>query len=511
MSADGNTELTAGASGRPERVLTPFQRFTFSVPQIGVNMSGTILGSWLMFFLVPPEGDVSAGRAILIAAGVYGWLELWGRVVDSVSDPVIGHWSDRTRSRFGRRMPFIVLGTPVMALSYLLLWFLPFEPGSAANALYLGAVLTVYWIAFTVVLGPYSALLPEVETTSRGRIVLSSVMGLLGAAGAIAGILSGEVISAFPDGATLAGIRIPSGIQLVAVFGAASLLLCVVPMLNVRESPHDRSKDVTLGIWESVGSATKNPAFLPVVGIAFFFKLAGAMVLTVMPYLTTQVLERGPGEPGLVAAGMGEAWQSRLLAIVMVGAVLWMPFLHRLGERFSHKRMMIVSGALYAVSMLLLPAITLLPDPAWGAVGIMLLLTFPTSIALIMPPVLFADVIDYDETRTGLRREGIYNGAVAFLTKWSEGLAKVVVVGLLAYGASRSNPLGIHLVGLTAGVAMLLGLYTFRRFPQEAIDRAVSALRASRTASPGASPDAATEPSSAPVDPTPDPAAEAAS
>lgn len=467
----------SSAPFRAERDLTVAQRVTFSIPQIGVSIAGTVLGSWLMFYLVPPDDEVAAGKVVLVAAGVYGLLELWGRIVDSIADPLIGHWSDGTRTRWGRRLPFIIFGTPLLALSYLALWFLPFEAQSLGNTLYLGAVLTLYWIFFTVVLGPYSALLPELTTTSRGRVVLSSVMGLCGAVGAILGLASGEIVSAFPDGATLLGIHIPTGIQLVAVIGAVAYLLCLTPMLNIRETPHSAAKEVEGSLFDGMRSAAGNPAFMPVVGIAFCFKLAGAMMITMMPYLSTQVLERIEGQPGLVEPGMGEAWQGRLLGIVMLLAVLIMPFIAKISRSMSHKKLMIIAGSLYALGMLSLPLIGLLPDPAWGAVAVMVVLSFPTSIAFVMPAVLFADVIDFDEVRTGLRREGIYNGAVAFLTKWSEGLAKVAVVAILALGNSRSDPTGIYLVGPAAGVFMLLGLWFFRRYPQEELEEAVAAYR----------------------------------
>ncbi len=462
------------------RDLTPLQRAAFATPQTGVAISGTIMASWLMFFLVPPDAEIDAGKVVLVSAAAYGWLELWGKVVDAIADPIIGHWSDSTRSRWGRRMPFIVLGTPLMMICYLAMWFLPFEPGSMENILYLGAVLSAYWIVFTVVLGPYSALLPEIATTSRGRIVLSSTMGLFGALGMILGGAAGEFISRFPDGATVLGFHIESGIQLVAVFGGIAILLCAVPALNIRETPHSAAKDVKTTVWQGVRDAARNPSFFPVVGIAFFFKLAGTMIIAMLPYLTTVVLERSPGVAGVVEAGMGEAWQSRLLAIVVIGAVLWMPFIHKVGERLSHKKMMLLAGTLYAVGMLALPASALLEDPTWGVIAVMLVLTFPTSIAFVMPAVLFADVIDYDETLSGLRREGIYNGAVALLTKWSEGLARVIVVALLAYGSSRDNALGIWLVAPVAGGAMLLGVWFFRRYPEEQMKTAIAALAASK-------------------------------
>ena len=462
--------------------LRPLQRVAYATPQTGVAISGTIMGSWLMFFLVPPDAEISAGKVALVSAAAYGWLELWGKLVDAFADPIVGHWSDRTQSRWGRRMPFIVLGTPLMVLSYSAMWFLPFEAGSNENILYLGAVMSAYWIVFTIVLGPYSALLPEIATTAKERIVLSSTMGIFGAVGMILGGISGEFISRFPEGTTLMGVHIESGIQLVALFGGLSIFLCVVPAINIRESAHSPAKEVQIGVWQGVLDAAKNPAFFPVVGIAFFFKLAGTMVIAVLPYLTTVVLERSPGVAGVVEAGMGEAWQSRLLAIVVIGAVLWMPFIHKVAEKRSNKSMMVIAASIYAFAMLSLPLSQSLPDPTWGVIAVMLLLTFPTSIALIMPPVLFADVIDYDETTSGLRREGIYTGAVSLLTKWSEGLARVIVLSLLAFGSSKEDATGIWLVTPVAGLCMLLGLWLFRRYPEAHMMKAISAFNANKEA-----------------------------
>ena len=457
------------------RELTTAQRVAFSMPQLGMSVSGTIMGSWLMFFLVPPESEIAGGKLILVSAAAYGWLELWGRLIDAVADPVVGHWSDRTRTRWGRRLPFIVLGTPALTVSFVLMWFLPFEPGGLGNVLYLGVILTVYWVLFTVVLGPYSALLPEIATSGRGRIVLSSTMGMAGAIGMIIGGASGEFISQFPDGMTLLGVYIPSGIQVVGVFGGACILLCLMPALNIRETPHSKAKEIDTGVIEGIRDAARNASFFPVVGIAFCFRFSGTMIAAMLPYLTTVALERLPGQEGLVAEGMGEAWQSRLLAIVLGGALLWLPFIHKIGERVSHKALMMFAAGLYAAGLLLMPASLWLDDPAWGIVVIMVLLSFPTCIALVMPLVLFAEVIDYDETISGLRREGIYNGSVALLTKWADGLARVAVVSLLVLGSSKTDATGVWAIAPAAGVVMLLGMISFAFYPERAMKEAIEA------------------------------------
>ena len=114
----------------------------------------------------------------------------------------------------------------------------------------------------------------------------------------------------------------------------------------------------------------------------------------------------------------------------------------------------------------------------------MAVLSLPTAIALVMPAVLFADVIDYDETLSGLRREGLYNGAVALLTKWAEGLGRALVVGLLVLGSTREDAMGIWLSAPIAGIIILLGFVVFvRRYPEAEMKAAIAHLRGE--ASPG--------------------------
>ena len=89
--------------------------------------------------------------------------------------------------------------------------------------------------------------------------------------------------------------------------------------------------------------------------------------------------------------------------------------------------------------------------------------------------VLFAEVIDYDETISGLRREGIYNGSVALLTKWADGLARVAVVSLLVLGSSKTDASGVWAIAPAAGVVMLLGMVSFAFYPERAMKEAIEA------------------------------------
>ena len=76
---------------------------------------------WLVYFYAPPAGQGVA----LLPPTLVGFALAAGRVVNALSNPPVAYWSDRSRSRWGRRRPFITIGAPGLALCFALLWFPP--------------------------------------------------------------------------------------------------------------------------------------------------------------------------------------------------------------------------------------------------------------------------------------------------------------------------------------------------------------------------------------------------
>ena len=85
------------------------------------------------------------------------------------------------------------------------------------------------------------------------------------------------------------------------------------------------------------------------------------------------------------------------------------------------------------------------------------LIGLPMAAVFTFPNAIIADIIDYDELRTGMRREAIYYGSQATIEKWAGSLFAPILAGLLLFGETAANPLGIRLVGPVAGAASLLG------------------------------------------------------
>ncbi len=468
---DGSRPVShpVGPEAAPGARLSIAQKLTYSLPQVGINITGIMIAQWLTYFYLPPEGGT---RPRLVSAAVFAGLMFAGRLVDAVADPLIGYWSDRTRSRWGRRMPFIVLGTPLLAVSFAAIWFPPFAPGSIGNAAWLGAVLFAYWAAFTAVVAPYTALLPEIAVSIRERIRLSSVMALFIAAGTLAGTAVGPLNASFPDrypdGISLPGLHIGSGIQAFALFATIVMVVTFYVMpLNIRETPHGPSKEVPAGMVSGVLSTFRNKAFLAFLGISVFVQMGTVMFVIGLPYFCTQVLERVEGQPGLVEAGSGETWAGILQGILFGVALLAIPAVNLVADRVGKKRLMLSAGAVLAAALFAVPAVTWFGDPAIPAIAVVAILGFPASCALVLANAIAADVVDWDERTTGVRREGIYTGAGALFAKTALGVATAVTVGLLALGSSREDPIGILLIGPVSAVFVAIGLAVFSIMPIE--------------------------------------------
>ena len=447
------------------------QKITYSVPQIALALTGAMIVPWLTYFYVPADADAPglADRAPLVSAWVFAAILLGGRVVDAIADPFIGYWSDRCRLRMGRRRPFMLFGTPILALSFGALWFPPFEPGSTANAIYFGAAMFVFWVAFTAVVAPYVALLPEITTTTKSRVELSSYMGVFMVLGVVASaLLIGPMHSAYPDGLDLLGLHIDTGIQAVALITTGvTAVVFLIPLANIREAPRTARQKVPPGLIRGVRTAYANPAFQTFLAIATFVQMGLIMMVTALPYICTQILERHPDEPGLVPHGQGEAWTGYLMAVLVVCALLWIPVINGVVRRWGKKRLMILTGYGFGMVALGLTTLPLFPDPAIPMILLVVAMSLPAAVAMILVNPLYADVVDYDEQRTGVRREGIYTGATALLGKLSIGVASYAVVLLLPLGSSRANPLGLVLIGPIAAALIFGGTWLFSHHPIE--------------------------------------------
>ncbi|MFP6640582.1 MAG: MFS transporter, partial [Myxococcota bacterium] len=137
-----------------ERPLSPWRKLAYATGDHSVNICLSSLSLVYFTFLVTVAG-LDPWRA-----GIIAWI---ARLVDAISDPLMGQLSDRTRWEIGRRRPFFLLGMIPLGLFFSLIWSTPFTSQGAMFLWYLGVYIGVS-LSMTVVSVPYLALIPEMAT-----------------------------------------------------------------------------------------------------------------------------------------------------------------------------------------------------------------------------------------------------------------------------------------------------------------------------------------------------------
>ena len=445
MTAQPEHERSGGALPLSSKLL-------YASGSLGANITFQTLATWLIYFYSPPE---DADRTPLVSIGLVGVVLVVGRIIEAVDDPLIGYWSDRTRTRWGRRLPFIVLGTPLLAVTFFLLWTPPVDHQSAWNALYLFALLEAFFLANTVVGGPYDALLPEIAVTSRDRVSLSAWKVLFGAAGAgIVFMLGGPMIAAWG----FAGMGL--------FMAAATLVSRFLPVFGVRGHIQREVAATSFRFATAVRETFSNRQFLAFVPAFVLFTAAQVMLTQWLPFYVDVVLRDTK-----VDLPIGPTLEQTEAKVALLTAVFFLPLLvsvplmswlaQRTSKRAAYGGAMLLCGLYFPWLFFFgfLPGI-----PKLAQSFFVLGLGVPIAGLFVFPQALLADIIDYDEQRTGERREALYYGVQATLQKVGLGLAAATFALVLAlFGKSAGDPLGIRLIGPIAGICALAGYAVFAR------------------------------------------------
>ena len=410
--------------------------------------------SWMLFFLVPPLGEGIArvpDVAILgldVDARVFAGLLIFsGRFVDAFTDPLIGWWSDRTRSRWGRRIPFILFSTPFYALFAAMIWILPTEDPSLWNVVYFVIMLELFFVAATMSSGALEALVPEVTHGAADRMNLVGLIFLFAIFGAGLGLAgSGALIDAY-------------GYQVVGVILAIVALVFRYLSLSAiwKHAPRD-TEPAKVEFLRGMKETLRNPQFVCYLPTFVMFTTGVGILLGWMPFFASELLQAE--EEGTTASLVSTVV---IIGAVISGLVFWVA-LNRLG--FSKRR---VYGACLVASGAAFPLLGLVGlAPVGGLVTQGLVLSFiaglPMAAVFMLPKGLTADIADYDAMINGERREAMFYTTQNFFEKITFALPPALLSLVLLLGDTTENPLGLRLAPVVAGVLALLGITLWHRY-----------------------------------------------
>ena len=443
----------------PGARLPTANRLLYASGSIGGTAISRSMDLWLLFFYAPPDDADIQRRAGTVAVG----LALSAvRLVEALDDPLIGYLSDRTRTRWGRRIPYVLAATPLFALAFVFLWTPPVAGESMQNLFYLVVVLWFFHLFSTLSGGPMESLLPEIAPREDDRLSIVSWQVALGVIGAVLGLIVASVL------------RSTVGFQTMAIVIATVLIVSRFIALAGAWQPAIRSvraapvQEHMQSVRSAVMTCMRNDQFVVFLPSFILYNMGVQMITGVLPFLATAVLERGDEGsadiplPGGVSAPPVEA----MLGAAIFFVVLALPFMVSAARRFG-KRWIYSQGMLAAAIVFpLLFFVGLVPgvSPVWQALIFAALVGLPLAPVQTFPNALIADITDYDALQTGMRREATYYATQAMFEKLASALAPALLGVLLFIGSSADNPLGIRLVGPVAGAATLVGYLLFRRY-----------------------------------------------
>lgn len=389
-----------------------------------------------------------------ISLATIGFIFLLGRLWDVASDPIVGVLSDRTRTRFGRRRPWIAAGGVLFGLGSILLFF---PPATLVGPLYLGLVLFVFYLGWSMIEIPFSAWAGEIDRDYHGRTRVVTYQLTLRSIGLLLVLVLPTLLDQIRPGD--GGLKL----QVVGGFIIASLIPALfASLLAFREPPLPAVPPARAGFWRTTRLIFADGLLLRVLASDVAVTAgqsirAGLIVFFAVYYM---------GLP---------AWASGLYLLQFVFGVLagpiWLKIGYRLGKRETAIAGELTQAAINTALILVFP----------GMLGLLIVLTAAQGLSQgsgnLMLRAMVGDVADAHRVRTGHDRTGLFYSVFSLSAKLGPAIGIGIALPLVAWfgfdpkGASAPGSLEAlkYVFALGPAIAHIIAAAIIWRFP---LDRA---------------------------------------
>jgi Na+/melibiose symporter-like transporter len=430
------------------------EQASFGAGSIATGIFITVPGLMLLYYLTDTLG---------VAAGLAGIVVVVPRLLDIVTNPFAGRLSDRTRSRWGPRRPWMTLGGILFPTAFVLLFWAPVT-GDAA-ALWVGATFALGSLCFAAYIVPWSSLPAEVGGTSRARTAMISWRTAFVAVGIlISGGLAPVLVEAFGDGT--GGYRAMA----LCMAGLMTLAVAVSVLFGARRSTADTRTVRSVGLKELFGLLKASRPLRTTLLLIMLCETAAAIGLTAAPYIADHVV----GSEAAVAV---------LFVSLVTPLMATMPWWTRVAARRGKAAALRAAGVLFAAGSLGLVPLYFVAEDARlpAAVAAMIVMGVGFAGTSMLPQAMLADAVADESNRSGLRQAGIVTGAANAAETMASSAAAGVYALLLALSGFVSSTSEdeivpqpdsaqftiVAAVGAIAALAVTLLWFALRRYTHE--------------------------------------------
>jgi GPH family glycoside/pentoside/hexuronide:cation symporter len=421
---------------------------SYSMGNFANTIAYQVFGNRIQFYYVDILGLNAAVAGVIWT--IYG---LW----NAVNDPLMGQISDRTRSRMGRRVPYVFFGAIPLGLSFFFLWTPPGH-NPWVLAVYFLIILFIFDTIYSLTIIAYNALFPEVAPTMRDRVDLSAVREILATIALLLSFILAPIL-ADKVGYLWMGV----------IMGSLVAIGYLISMIGVKENP-ENIKDDSVGLLASLKIVLSSIPFrwFLVANLAkeYIWLVLGATLPFWRKYALGII---GPTQVFGATLGPGDA-EAVLLGLPILFTIpcllIWRPIVPRLGYR----KTWILASFIFIPGFLM---VLFANNFYTGLIGT-LLVAPGLGGSMIMPFPIISEVIDDDADRHGFRREGIFfgmSGGIVKLAFSAQGVLFATAMSISGYQTGADvQPIsaiwGIRfLIGLTPIIACLIIVYCMYHYP----------------------------------------------
>ena len=402
-------------------------KFLYGIGDTGISMTLTIVGVYFAIFLTDVVG---------LSPGIAAIAIFIGRSWDYINDPLIGHISDRTRTRWGRRRPFLLFGSLPFALVYTLMWWRPPLSGDLELAIYYAVVYVLFDAAATFAYMPYFALTPELTSDYDERTSLTTYRMFFSILGSLI---------AFTIPLMMVGSFAPQNAPRVLVMGATFGFVSALPLLLTFFGTRERQEYQQLkqpGLKESLQAALKNRPFIFSAAIFLLTWVSIDILQATLLYFLKYIVQR-------------EAQSDMIMGAIFVTAIFALPFWERASRKWNKRWAYICGIAFWAVVQLVLITLN-------ASTGLYLLLFLcmlagiGVGAAHVLPWSMIPDAVEWDELQTGERHEGLFYSLVTLMQKVASSIAIPLVLLVLELTGYQPNSV-TQPAGALLGIRIVIG------------------------------------------------------
>lgn len=373
------------------------RKFLYSLGSMSAAISGQVVGTWLLYFYV----DINKLPVALYGLGMVVY-SIW----NAINDPLAGHLSDRTRSRWGRRVPYIAFLSLPLAVALALIWMPPAGLSGTGLFIYFVLALFVFDTLFTFVILNWTALFPEMYPSLKERSQVSALRQFL----AILGMVLGMALP--PLMYTTLGWPVMG--MILAAVTAVGLYLS---LLGTRERPPSHHGEA-LALVPALRATFVNRSFVTMVLTSLFAQFTFVVLPAAMPLYAKYVLEIPDSQMTLIFLA--------IFGVALLGFFIWSRIVSNIGPRQAFRYGLVLFALGLAPFLFIKSLTTTLIAAAFLGVGL-------ASLMMVID-ILISDVVDEDQLKTGTRREGMYFGVHGFVIRLGIALQGLVFAAVLTWG-----------------------------------------------------------------------------